>query len=163
LSWVTVYEVTRDNWLPVWPFVLLALAFAVGGGLTRTRLLGPSIGDDARILGACFFVGGSIMALGATSLTVACYFVMASDLRSNNVQTVEGVIRNFIPTDDSCHTSESFDVSTAHFEYSDSQITGGFNHTSKCGGGPFRSGQRARVSYVPRLGQNVIVQAAILE
>lgn len=152
---------TKDNWAPVWPFVLGALGLAGVGGLMRTRPLRPILGDDVRMLGGCFLAFGALSALLAVALSVSAYFVLASHLRSGRVQVVEGMINNFDPGKVTCHSPESFDVSQVHFEYADNVITGGFNHTSTCGGGPFRSGQRVRLDYVVRSGENVIVRAAI--
>ena len=101
--------------------------------------------------------------IGYHVITVSSYWTLSNELLSGRTQVVEGEITNFLPGKARCHDRENFDVSEIHFAYADNEITGGFNHTSMCGGGPFHAGQHVRLNYVSRFDTNVIVHGDIWE
>jgi hypothetical protein len=163
LRWVTVYDVSKDSWVSEWPFVMVALGFAVLGGLMMVWWPRPIAVDRQRILGGLFAAFGLLGAFLVLAINVWSHWTLSNDLRSGRTQVVEGVIAHFDPGKVSCHNAESFDVSQIHFAYADAEISGGFNHTSTCVDGPFRPGQRVRLDYLARVDTNVILRADVWE
>jgi len=163
LRWVTVYDVTKASWVPDWPVVVVGLAFATVGGLMVFWWPTPLIVTRSRAIGVGFVALGLLMGLATTAFDVVSRLSLSDDVRLGKYQRVEGRVANFAAMPQHCHGAESFDVSQTHFAYSDAEMTGGFNHSSACGGGPFRSGQRVRLDYVTGVASNVIVRAEIAE
>jgi hypothetical protein len=161
LSWVTVYDVSKDGWAPQWPSVMVFLGAALLGGLVMAWWPRPTVVKMQRVFGGLLFAFGLLAALLILTIDVWFHWTLSNDLRTGRAQVVEGVVTNFDPGRVSCHDAESFDVSQVHFAYSDYGITGGFNSTSTCGDGPFRSGQRVRLAYFARGDTNVILRADI--
>jgi hypothetical protein len=161
--WLTVYDVTRAGWVSNWPFVGFAVTFAIFGGLMVFWWPRPFTVTRSRVLGGLFVAIGLLVALFGLTGDLLTRSAILSDLRPGSVQHVEGTVTNFVAMPPYCHGTESFDVSQTHFAYADAEETGGFNHSSTCGGGPFHPGERVRLDYVVRVGSNVIVRAEIAE
>ena len=149
--------------MPQWPDVTVFLGAAFLGGLVMAWWPRPVVVRMQRIVGGFLLALGLLAALLILTIDVWFHWTLSNDLRSGRAQVIEGVITNFDPGRGSCHDSESFDVSQVHFAYADASITGGFKHTSSCGGGPFRSGRRVRLDYVARVDTNLILRADIWE
>jgi hypothetical protein len=60
---------------------------------------------------------------------------------------VEGVVHDFVPMPFDGHPHESFEVAGHSYEYSDFEVTQGFNNTQSHGG-PMRDGLRVRIADV---------------
>ena len=60
------------------------------------------------------------------------------------------------------HATEHFVVNGVRFEYSDFEVTSGFNNTSSHGG-PVRQGLYVRIHYIERNSKNVILKLEIKE
>jgi hypothetical protein len=63
------------------------------------------------------------------------------------VELVEGTVRDFIPMPYAGHAMERFCIQSKCFEYSDYDVTSGFNNTSSHDG-PIREGLPVRVTFV---------------
>jgi hypothetical protein len=152
--------VSKDGWVPQWHDFTVFLGVALLGAMVIWWPR-PVVVRMQRIFGGLLLALGLVAALSILTMDVWFHWTLSNDLRSGRAQVIEGVITNFVPGDVDCHGSERFDVSQVHFAYADAAITGGFNHTSTCADGPFRSGQRVRLDYLPR--NNLILRAAIWE
>ena len=141
----------------------MMIAFATGGALMVFWWPRPITVTKFRVLGGLFVAFGLLGALASGALDLVTRLSLSDDLQSGRAQVVEGPITDFAAMPSSCHGTESFNVSQKHFAYADGEATGGFNHTSTCGGGPFRLGERVRLDYVSKGNANVIVRGDVAE
>lgn len=77
--------------------------------------------------------------------TYSDYVELKNALQQGKTVVIEGKIENFVPMPHGGHSMESFIVSGHKFEYSDYEITAGFNQTSSHGG-PIRSGAHVKIN-----------------
>ena len=97
-----------------------------------------------RVFAGLFLLFACFWTLLSLALTATDYFGLASDLRHGRCEVVEGIVEQFDPMPYEGHKDESFVVSGHRFEYSDYDITAGFNR-SRSHGGPIRQGLRVRI------------------
>jgi hypothetical protein len=79
--------------------------------------------------------------------TLGEYLSLRHCLNTGTCQTVEGVVRNFVPAPDptsGINGSEHFDVAGRHFKYSEGEVTSGFNQTQR-NGSPLGDGAYVRI------------------
>src|ERR1700722_4273604 len=138
--------------------VLLALLIAVTLG--------------RRVLGELRLV--FCIALITAGYVVTYYYLLPRSFRLVNVEpttsavcrapskVASGAVSEFIPMPYGGHAMEHFCIRELCFNYSDYELTGGFNTTSSHGG-PIRAGLSVRVTYVesPVLFRPVIVKLEI--
>ena len=79
--------------------------------------------------------------------TYSDYKELRNALEHGKTTVIEGKVENFIPMPYEGHSMESFTVAGHKFEYSDYEVTAGFNRTSSHGG-PIRSGMYVRIHAV---------------
>ena len=77
--------------------------------------------------------------------TYTGYTELRNALQQGKTEVIEGKVENFIPMPHDGHSMESFVVAGHKFEYSDFEVTAGFNKTSSHGG-PIRSGIYVRIN-----------------
>lgn len=139
-----VFDVTqsgyRNWWFPVAGLFLVLVAVA---SLIWRRPPPAGKSQDAPFFFLVFAVFWTIVALVATS---GGYVQLASDLREGRCEVVEGEVTEFHPMPFSGHQKESFVVAGRRFEYSDFEITPGFNTTTSHGG-PIHAGLRVRIHH----------------
>jgi hypothetical protein len=91
------------------------------------------------LLGLC-----SLWSLQTFTQTYSDYRELRNALQHGKTVIIEGRVENFIPMPHEGHSMESFIVAGHKFEYSDYNVTAGFNKTSSHGG-PIRSGLYVRI------------------
>jgi len=79
--------------------------------------------------------------------TFSDYWELRQALRSGQFVTVEGKVVDFVRMPVAGHANERFNVNGHHYEYSDFQVTAGFNNTQSHGG-PLREGLIVRIADV---------------
>jgi len=87
----------------------------------------------------------SIWSFNTFDNTYSDYKELRDALQEGKTVVIEGKVENFIPMPKSGHSNESFTVAGNKFEYSDHEITAGFNKTT-AHGGPIRSGMYVRIN-----------------
>jgi len=110
-------------------------------GLSRP---GPEFIKTIGAIVLAFAAAWTFLALG---LTLTDYLSLRSAVRNRECKIVEGIVENFDPMPAEGHKDESFVVSGERFQYSDYDITAGFNR-SRSHGGPIENGIRVRIYYV---------------
>jgi hypothetical protein len=96
---------------------------------------------------APLFLGFAVFwTVTAFASTAGSYFVLAYALRGGHCEAVEGVVSDFHPMQYTGHGSEWFIVGGKRFEYSDYELSAGFNNTASHGG-PIHGGVLVRVHY----------------
>jgi energy-coupling factor transporter transmembrane protein EcfT len=136
----------RNSGLRTWWFPSAGLFFvAIGVALARFRYRFAKKGLPSSF--PWLFLGFSVFWTCLTTVaTVGSYVSLRHALSSGNYQFVEGIVHNFKPMPYEGHAMESFDVAGEHFEYSDYDITSGFNNTSSHGG-PILDGVYVRIRH----------------
>ena len=118
-------------------FVVLGILFVLG----RRRLPGAKAWPF-------FFLGFAVLwTSSAFYSTYTEYENLRTTYEGGNAKVVEGNVSRFEPMPWSGHARERFCVDNQCFDYSDFNVTSGFNNTSSHGG-PIRDGLRVRVTYV---------------
>ena len=99
-----------------------------------------------KIFSVVFLVLSVSDAIFTHNPTFSEYDFLISEYNAGHFQVAEGNVTNFIPMPDVGHSMESFCVdSSPCFEYSDYDVTAGFNN-AKSLGGPISEGLPVRVS-----------------
>lgn len=142
----TVFDVEQSGYRQ-WPFALFGLIFVVAGfampALLRMGIMGKGPGWMQKWFPRIFVVGGILWTAGVLASTFVDYRKDVDALQNGRAQVVEGRVDHFseIPT-----KSESFNVNGVRFQYSDSLVIAGFNHTA-FHGGPIREGLPVKIWY----------------
>jgi hypothetical protein len=127
------------------------------------RLMPSGLQGNARVVFSwIFFVFGLVWTIGATLATLAQYYELRRASLHDQCDEVVGIVSDFVPMPFEGHGHESFTVNTVRFEFSDYEITGGFNRTASHGG-PIREGLPVRICYVHRSAsdRNIIARLEI--
>jgi hypothetical protein len=148
-----VFDVAQSGYRFWWAPAAGLLLIAVGALLFLCRI-------NTRAFGAAFLAFAMARTLLSLGLTLTDYLSLRAAMRNNECQIVEGVVMNFDPMPAEGHKDESFVVNGERFQYSDYDITAGFNR-SRSHGGPIENGIPVRISYVK--GNNSRNQIARLE
>ena len=142
----TVFDVAQSGYRQ-WPFALFGLIFVVVGfampALLRMGIMRKGPGWMQKWFPRIFVVGGTLWTVAALTSTLVDYRKDVDALQNGRAQVVEGRVDRFsqVPT-----KSESFDVNGVKFQYSDSLIIAGFNHTAFYGG-PIRERLPVKIWY----------------
>jgi hypothetical protein len=147
MHYVTVFDAANQpfrDWLPI----AMGLAFMTISGLT---ILKPNLFKNLNFSKQPFFY---YVMFGFSALWTVCaatgllgdYFKIREVARSNQCNTVEGIVENFHPMPYEGHDSEHFNVGKVAFSYSDYVLSPGF-HQSESHGGPIHSGSEVRICY----------------
>lgn len=147
MQYKTVFDVV-DVGYRYWPFPAVFIGFIV---LILCESLLRKILPWWRLSG--FRRGVLYLGLGLCSLwsfqtfdnTYSDYKELRDALQEGKTVVIEGKVENFIPMPKAGHSNESFTVAGHKFEYSDYEITAGFNKT-KAHEGPIRSGTYVRIN-----------------
>lgn len=95
-----------------------------------------------------FFFGFAVLWTLTAGLSIGSkQLSLREDYENGNFKVVEGTVENFDPMPSSGHKMESFTVNGIRFEYSDFEVTPGFNNAASRGG-PIREGLKVRISYI---------------
>jgi hypothetical protein len=156
MEYVLVFEIAKSG-IGELTFVLPGVLFIiVGAGLIRFPDKFDSYGPKWLI--HCFFWFAVFWTL---SVGLSIYFEQSS-LRKNyengSFDVVEGLVQNFEPMPSGGHKRERFTVNGIKFEYSDFNVTPGFNNTASLGG-PIKSGMPVRISHIG----NTILKIEVLD
>lgn len=147
MQYKTVFDVVEAGYR-YWPFPAVFVGLIV---LIICELLLRKILPGWRLSG--FRRWMLYLGLGLCSLwsfqtfdnTYSDYIELRDALQKRETVVIEGKVENFIPMPEAGHSNESFTVAGRKFEYSDYEITAGFNKT-KSHGGPIRSGMYVRIN-----------------
>jgi len=156
-QWQTVFDASQkplplDSMLAATPFLAVAIVFwlfrehPIVRGLYRTNplLRGRSGNTVFPLVVGTFALVWTILAVVFQGWR---YVAAQSALRDGTAQVVEGPAENFHPMPVTGHDSDRFDVAGVHFEYSDYEITAGFNNT-RSHGGPIGPDSYVRIHYI---------------
>lgn len=91
------------------------------------------------------FFGALLVSVGC--LSYSSFVGLRDAARSGKVEVAEGQVKEFVPMPYEGHANESFVVNGHRFEYSDYDLTKGFNQ-SQSHGGPIREGLQVRITYI---------------
>jgi hypothetical protein len=149
-NYYTVFDVTKAGFKS-WPFPAFGLIFVVIGLLLPTLI---KSGVFRKVPPAMekwfprFFLGFAIFWTSVSFLgTFTDYRRAVSTMEKNQAAIVEGVVTDFRPMPYSGHANESFVVQGLKFEFSDYNITAGFNNTASHGG-PIREGLHVKIFHL---------------
>lgn len=163
MQYRVVFDIARQSYA-AWPWAALGTLF-VATGLAMLlipggqRLWRGRVSRRTHRVFAWTWLLLSLAWTGSVSLVKwQRYRQAAAELRQGRYQTVEGVVRDFVPMPRSGHIMESFAVGDRRFSYSDFVATPGFHQTAGYGG-PIHEGVRVRVSY----SGNVILRLEVAE
>jgi hypothetical protein len=107
------------------------------------------------ILGLAFCIFWTVTSFYST---YGQYHRLMKARNAGTYSTVEGKVTDFIPMPHEGHKNESFTVGGKRFEYSDFEVSAGFNNTASHGG-PIKPGLQVRIAYVG----NSIVKLEVVE
>jgi len=143
----TVFDASTTGWR-YWWFPAIGLAFVAFGLALPTLIRTGVFRRPHPLMEKWFprvFVGFAIFWTSASFLaTFVDYRSSVNALKEKRAEMVEGVVTNFHPMPYSGHANESFMVNGVQFEYSDYDVTAGFNNTASHGG-PIREGLVVRI------------------
>lgn len=144
MEYTIVFDVS-DTGFRHWWFPVVGLVFVgVGVVLMRVRRHLPRVHRWFPIVLLAIAIPWTVFAfLG----TLAGYWGLASALRDGRCEVVEGVVSDFHPMPRGGHSTESFVVEGRRFEYSDFNLSAGFNNAASHGG-PIRNGVRVRIHHL---------------
>jgi hypothetical protein len=141
VNYTTVFDATQAGYQNWW-FPAFGMIFVVGGVLMfrfRHRL-----SSRTPKFVPYFFLGFAIFWTSvAFMVTVVGHYGLSSALRDGRCSVIEGEVSEFRSTKPG---RESFVVGGRRFEYSDYDVTPGFNR-SRLRGGPIREGLFIRIHY----------------
>ena len=151
-----------------WDFFGIGIVFSIIGAVLvlfpKIRLpLTRKSPDKVSLTFSWFFFGfavfWTILAAGGTYLDNKETKIASVE---NTCSPLEGVIENFVPMPHEGGRREMFQVQNVKFEYSDYNLTGGFNNTASHGG-PISEGLRVRICYLrrERTQENVIARLEV--
>jgi hypothetical protein len=105
-----------------------------------------SADERSKIIGWCFIIFGSAVALALFSVTYDDYRAYAQAYKAGQYFVVEGVVAEFQPAYSQV-PDECFRVNAQRFCYSEGKPTPGFNQTASHGG-PIKPGLPVRITYL---------------
>jgi len=151
----TVFDVEQTGYRH-WGFAASGLIFvAIGFAMPALFRLGivrkPSVWMQ-KWLPRVFVIGATLWTVAVFAATFVDYRQAVDALHAGEANVVEGPVDQYsqVPS-----KSESFDVNSVKFSYSDNLLIAGFNHTA-FHGGPIRQGLPVRIWY--RHGQILRLQ-----
>ncbi len=145
MNYTVFFDVTQAGFR-YWWFPCAGVGFVVVGFcLVRFREQLPK--NTPKFFPKVFLGFAIFWTVFAVLGTVGGYLSLSSALRNGRCRIVEGVVSDFHPMPHSGHDKEWFVVGGQRFEYSDFNVTAGFNQTSSHGG-PIRKGIPVRVHYL---------------
>lgn len=150
MHYVTVFDAASDP-LRNWWFPALGLSLAVVGTammfIPRFQKFRGLRGSGLVGLGAVFASFSVLWTSLASFGMVAVNLTAQREVKSGACTVVEGAVTDFHPMPEDGHPPENFSLNGVRFEYSDFNITGGFNNTASHGG-PIRQGLPVRICYL---------------
>lgn len=159
MTYEVLFSASLLNFEPIWfePILVLlptalyvALLLAAIVPSTRLTLAGMRKAFKMFALCQCLFLFGHF---GAFVTELIPYY-------TNNYETVEGDVENFVPPAAQYNPHESFTVNGVQFEYGWYNISFGYRRTVLNGGVINSETRNVRISYVHRCstGDNIIVR-----
>lgn len=166
MEYVKVYEVPIFQMNFIIPSLIALIGFAMPFIIFKLKNSDEFNDTEksnifARIF-AVLLVAGYLFGLGAFVYQMFPVFFRTTlnhldRVKNKNYEVVEGSVENFTPMPYGGHAKESFYVNGAYFEYSDYEITGGFNNTASHGGPIKGNGQKVRISYYSKRNRSNII------
>jgi len=142
-----VFELADKNFNLVWPpltaIVILSIFVFFGKWIHKALNLNK-ISYIFLGLGFLFILSVLIRFYGLYSTK---YWSLHQGYKVGEYYVVEGPVEQFDPMPKEGHKRESFTVNDVLFEYSDYELSPGFNNTSSHGG-PIINGLQVRISYI---------------
>jgi hypothetical protein len=142
----TVFDVAQSGYRH-WAFAASGLIFVAIGfampGLFRLGIVRKPSAWMKKWLPRIFVIGASLWTVATFAGTFVDYRKAVDALHNGKAKVIEGHVDHYsqVPT-----KSESFDVNSVNFSYSDNLIIAGFNHTA-FHGGPIRQGLPVKIWY----------------
>jgi hypothetical protein len=130
----------RNWWFPAFGLILVAIFVGAVIYERKTHVLSPW----RRAITSCGAVLSILWVLGTFLGTFSDYWRLREAIRLGHFEVVEGKVVDFVPMPPEGHAMERFTVNGHHYEYSDYQVTAGFNNTQSHGG-PIREGSLVRI------------------
>jgi len=137
-------------------FIVPGLAFIIIGALLIVFPNNPFLARVPRWWSKTFpilFIGFACVWTVVAGVGILGHWLTARNTPAN---LVEGPVENFHPMPFTGHDTEHFTVEGVRFDYSDYEITPGFNQT-RSHGGPIRPGLYVRIHYVTLSGEGATI------
>lgn len=161
-NYYVVFDILSSGY-KAWLFPAVGLFFIVMGVFAvifRHKIFPPDVKatKSNRLFPFMFLSFGILWTIDAFYSTYSEYLYLIDSVKKGYVEIVEGSVNNFEPMPLGGHKKEKFCVQNTCFQYSDFNVTNGFNNAT-VNGGPIKEGLLVRVSYVG----DVIVKLEILK
>ncbi len=130
----------RNWWFPAFGLILVVAFVGIVIHDRKTHVLSPW----RRVAIYCGAAFSALWVLAAFLGTFSDYWRLREAIRLGHFEVVEGKVVDFVPMPPEGHAMERFTVNGHHYEYSDYQVTAGFNNTQSHGG-PIREGSLVRI------------------
>ncbi len=152
MNYQVIFDITQQSF-PWWAFALLTLLILVGVvGVVRPQSLRPknhSAQIVTRLMAAIMLVVVIPTTTNSLLNGLRQYAYYHSLLQQPGAYSVlEGTVEDFTPAPYTGSNSDSFIVNRVKFEYSDADLSPGFNQLSQNGGPINRDGILVRISYI---------------
>ncbi len=147
LDCAEVFNVTSASVEPATWFVpLLGGVFVLlGVALVRTNMF-SDFQDRYAWFGPAFLAFSLLWTVGGSAALLWSNYTVRQALRTGEVTTVEGVVRNFSPMPAGGHANETFLVAGTRFSYSAYTLAPGF-HQTRSERGPIVDGAYVRIAH----------------
>ena len=110
------------------------------------------------LFGAIAGIVGLISGVLIIPNSIVEYVEIKNVYKNEKYQIIEGMVESFDPMPIDGHKNESFCLQKTCFEYSDFDTPFRFKNTKSHGGPITHNGQRLRLSYINRNGENIILK-----
>lgn len=134
------------------PLIVGVAFFAYSVALVKAKRSGEKIGcfPNGFFMPLGFIVGPLCVLLVVASVyaSVQEHIEFTNALKEDSVYTVEGYVENFYPMPYTGHDTEHFEIDGVYFEYTDFEITGGYNKSASHGGVVTENGQHLKIKYI---------------
>ncbi len=134
------------------PLIVGVAFFAYSVVLVKAKKSGEKIGcfPNGFFMPLGFIVGPLCVLLVVASVyaSVQEHIEFTNALKEDSVYTVEGYVENYYPMPYTGHDTEHFEIDGVYFEYTDYEITGGYNKSASHGGVVTKNGQHLKIKYI---------------
>jgi hypothetical protein len=145
-DYTVVFDVTQEGYRQ-WTFPAFGLILVAAGLVVLIYELLRSAHKFKKLnrIYPCIFIGLALLwTLVSFAFTFGDYLILRNTVRKGRCEVVEGTVSNFVPMPREGHAMEHFTINGHYYEYSDFQVTAGFNHTQSHGG-PIAEGRHVRI------------------
>lgn len=148
ITYQVVYDAAKAGyrywWVPCAGVVGLGVGLAMLSYLNRRA---EFVSSRFKVIGWAFVIGSPIWSGASFYVSYHDYSSLTTALSEGQFRVSEGRVSKFVPAGPWDDGEETFEVDGRRFSYAPSEITAGYNHSSR-NGGPLRDGVCVRISDV---------------